>query len=678
MQPTDLPTNCTLAIWNTFPAGSPPVTVYLTDITPTYIYNVTINSLTNGLGSNVIIDGSTRTFTPGSDITIFKGPRGNGFIQLNDANAALTGIEIKNITFTITSQDIYTADNSGWICAGGTSKANVVACTTCSVASTSALNIGAYNNNGGICGGQNGAGGLYTFTTCSVTSTALLTIDRQNSGGICGGKNGAGTFTFIKCSIISMIGVNCNLLLYPVGTYHYIAFAADPATTPPTIANNFLLFGDTQAGVYSSNNLLMVAPSKTNIFPPATTTNSNNNFTGYNLTGTDLSNVDLSNYDLTGTNLTGVNLLGVVFNANTKITDSSAIATHIVQNSGVQVDNNNVYTVPADVLTQYGMSALNNGLTTAGKQTLGMSLFASGLFTALINSTTVGMLPDTQVLLPAASLPPVQPWLTFPAGSTVQLLNASVYPITALIDLTTLNSSTTFFYTLVQNYPDTVTVKNGLDTLVTTAIAPYNPDPTQVSFTCVTTVDGLSTTVIKKAGDPTPLPFAGRNFYVGSLSFGKPASTRTNTYNISPICFPAGTPIKTDQGLVPIEQIDTRRHTLCGQPILHITKTISPDKYLIRIEKNALRNHYPTQTTVISKDHKIMFQDHLIPASRFLTYGNKVTKVKYSGEVLYNVLLAYHGTMLVNNLVCETLNPYSAIAKLYMNTSAAVANHASR
>jgi ornithine carbamoyltransferase len=61
-----------------------------------------------------------------------------------------------------------------------------------------------------------------------------------------------------------------------------------------------------------------------------------------------------------------------------------------------------------------------------------------------------------------------------------------------------------------------------------------------------------------------------------------------------------------------------------------------------------------------------MFEGNLVPAYRFLDYSDKVKKVKYSGEILYNVLLAEYGTINVNNLMCETLHPDNIIAKLYM------------
>ena len=75
----------------------------------------------------------------------------------------------------------------------------------------------------------------------------------------------------------------------------------------------------------------------------------------------------------------------------------------------------------------------------------------------------------------------------------------------------------------------------------------------------------------------------------------------------------------------------------------------------------------PSATTVMTQDHKIMFQGQLVPAYRFLKISNKVIKVKYSGEVLYNVLLASYTTVTINNLSCETLHPENMIAKLYTN-----------
>jgi len=70
----------------------------------------------------------------------------------------------------------------------------------------------------------------------------------------------------------------------------------------------------------------------------------------------------------------------------------------------------------------------------------------------------------------------------------------------------------------------------------------------------------------------------------------------------------------------------------------------------------------------MSKDHQILYKGQYVPAYRFLNFSKKVTKVKYSGEILYNVLMKEHGIIEVNNLMCETLHPDNRIAKLYRNT----------
>ena len=135
------------------------------------------------------------------------------------------------------------------------------------------------------------------------------------------------------------------------------------------------------------------------------------------------------------------------------------------------------------------------------------------------------------------------------------------------------------------------------------------------------------------------------------------------------ICFPAGTPIKTDQGIIPIEKLhsNNNKYTINKQPIQHITKTVTQDTYLICFEKNALGPNIPSEKTIMTKDHKLMFEGRYVAAEKFLSLSKKVTKVKYNGELLYNVLLETYGTLQVNNLVCETLHPDNLIAKLYNN-----------
>ena len=136
---------------------------------------------------------------------------------------------------------------------------------------------------------------------------------------------------------------------------------------------------------------------------------------------------------------------------------------------------------------------------------------------------------------------------------------------------------------------------------------------------------------------------------------------------ISDICFRANTPIETDQGIIAINKINPNKHTIHNNLIIGITKTITFDKYLIGFKQNALGLNYPTENTVMSKNHKVFYNGKMIEAHKFIGHFENVYKIKYEGEILYNVLMETHSKMRVNNMVCETLHPDHIIAKLYTN-----------
>ena len=134
---------------------------------------------------------------------------------------------------------------------------------------------------------------------------------------------------------------------------------------------------------------------------------------------------------------------------------------------------------------------------------------------------------------------------------------------------------------------------------------------------------------------------------------------------ISNICFLVGTPITTNQGIVPIENINPKIHTIRNKPIQYITKTVTQDKYLVCFEKDALGKNIPSQKTIISKNHMIFYKGQMIQAKQFVCNFESVYKIPYNREVLYNVLMEDHNKMIVNNLICETLHPENGIARLY-------------
>jgi len=134
---------------------------------------------------------------------------------------------------------------------------------------------------------------------------------------------------------------------------------------------------------------------------------------------------------------------------------------------------------------------------------------------------------------------------------------------------------------------------------------------------------------------------------------------------ISNVCFPENTPIQTDQGTFAIQNIDPKKHTIQKKKIIAITQTITEEKYLICFEKNSISLNYPTQRTIMSKDHRLLFNGKLREAEYFIGKYERVYKVKYNREILYNVLMKEYDIIVVNNLICETLHPNHLIAKLY-------------
>jgi len=134
---------------------------------------------------------------------------------------------------------------------------------------------------------------------------------------------------------------------------------------------------------------------------------------------------------------------------------------------------------------------------------------------------------------------------------------------------------------------------------------------------------------------------------------------------ISNVCFPGNTPITTDQGIIPIKNIDIKVHTINRKPIVAITKTKSDSDYLVCFEKNCLGQYYPYHDTTMSKDHKVFYGGKMVRAEAFLGKVEGVKKVEYQGQVLYNILLEQAYAVKVNNLICETLHPDNLIAKLY-------------
>jgi hypothetical protein len=55
----------------------------------------------------------------------------------------------------------------------------------------------------------------------------------------------------------------------------------------------------------------------------------------------------------------------------------------------------------------------------------------------------------------------------------------------------------------------------------------------------------------------------------------------------------------------------------------------------------------------------------MVKAKELVKVCSGVTKIPYTGETLYNVLMEKHDKMMINNLICETLHPENILAKIH-------------
>lgn len=129
--------------------------------------------------------------------------------------------------------------------------------------------------------------------------------------------------------------------------------------------------------------------------------------------------------------------------------------------------------------------------------------------------------------------------------------------------------------------------------------------------------------------------------------------------NLSAICIMGTELIYTDNmHYKPIASLSVK-DTIGGYKINRITRTRLRTNALVLIKKNALGVGVPFKDTKLSHDHKISINGRLLAARQLLTnikFPN-VVECTYSGEILYNVLLSVpHKTMVINGIVCETLN----------------------
>ena len=162
-------------------------------------------------------------------------------------------------------------------------------------------------------------------------------------------------------------------------------------------------------------------------------------------------------------------------------------------------------------------------------------------------------------------------------------------------------------------------------------------------------------------------------------AYGVAASTTqsNNTIqlnNLSPSisCFTKDSLVKTNQGLIKIQNIDVNKHTINGKKIHALTVNyyhLDSEQFipfLVFIKKDSLFKNYPIKDTFVSPTHRIFYSGKFMNSYELI----KIKKAEYffldKKTKVYNILLGKLEKIQVNNLITESLDPLS-LNGIYMN-----------
>ena len=136
-------------------------------------------------------------------------------------------------------------------------------------------------------------------------------------------------------------------------------------------------------------------------------------------------------------------------------------------------------------------------------------------------------------------------------------------------------------------------------------------------------------------------------------------------HNAAPICFYAGSKVKTDQGEIEIQDIVPQKNSIDGAPVRDITTVINSENTMSLIMENALAPGVPCRNTCVTNNHMILYNEKFVK-SKSLVAGlrnhNRATTVAYTGAPVYNVVMDEPSIMVVNGMTSETLHPHNVMS----------------
>ena len=249
----------------------------------------------------------------------------------------------------------------------------------------------------------------------------------------------------------------------------------------------------------------------------------------------------------------------------------------------------------------------------------------------------------------------------FEAGSSLKNINGGMFEGTSkLLSITIPASVETISHSLASN--------SGITTVTFEPNSNLNSLDNQAfsnsSITNVIADSALIESMGWTRSDSTDPPTLNRISLISGITVSTDQPPAPPAAAPAAICFPAGTPVTTDQGLVAIEKLNTDKHTIRGKEIVAITQTRPLQKHIVCFEKDSLSKNVPSQETRCSMQHKVFYKREMMKARDIVKLCENVSLVPYNGETLYNVLLKKQGMMMINNLICETLDPKNIMAKI--------------
>ena len=261
----------------------------------------------------------------------------------------------------------------------------------------------------------------------------------------------------------------------------------------------------------------------------------------------------------------------------------------------------------------------------------------------------------------------VQATITIPqsTSSTSNSKESSLVPLTSSNEVGPGESKSVLIYFKILAEPSIDYYPTNFDILTGNPISTITPISQPVgTVSLVSEPSNLSVNPTSGAINGTVLGSGNHSFTVKASNEAGVEAQETLKMT-SNICFLKDTPVQTDQGVIKIQDIVPGKHTINNKHIQAVTQTISPDDTLISIEKDALYTNVPSQTTIISRNHKVFYNRNMVKASELVNKSNLIKEIPYQQEVLYNILMKKHEKMLVNNLIVETLDPENIVAQLY-------------